>query len=116
MAFLEIGYIEQYCRKYHKTAQEDLYETVVRDGNNCWETCPVLSEYCYDCNKESERIKYKGFNLKNYDIYKNDDSMYEPDLLILKTNTRNYLCFYLKMDGHTLIDLRNDYTEREDME
>ena len=111
MAYFEIGYIEQYCKKYRKTVWENLDNAVIHDNGNCWEMCPILCIHAYDCDKASDRIEYKGFNLKKYDICKNDDSSYEPNLLMLVTSTRNYICFYLKIDGHTLIDLRDVYEE-----
>lgn len=112
MAYFEIGYIEQYCEKYDKTEWDGLNEAAYKDGEDTYE-CPIFSAYACDCKYASDRIKYKGFNLKKYDISKNDDLWFEPDLLILETNTRNYLCFYLKMDDQILIDLRDDYKEQE---
>jgi hypothetical protein len=110
MAYFEIGYIERYCKKYNKTEWDD-FENLNCKGVDCFMHCPMFPGFSYYCDEVSELIQYKGFNLKKYDIYKNDDSSYEPNLLMLVTSTRNYICFYLKIDGDTLIDLRDDYKE-----
>ena len=113
MACFEIGYIEQYCEKYHETGEGDLYETVIRERGDCWEACPILNNFGYDCKNASDRIKYKGFNLKKYDIHKSENPYEMDDLLRLETNKRIYDCFYLKMDDQVLIDQRDDYKEDE---
>lgn len=113
MACFEIGYIERYCKKYNKAEWDD-FEDLNCKSVDCFMHCPIFQVFTtYDCDKASKRIQYKGFNLKKYDICKNNDSSYEPNLLMLVTNTRNYICFYLKIDGHTLIDLRDDYMIQE---
>ena len=113
MAYFEIGYIERYCKKYNKAEWDD-FEDLNSKGIDCFVHCPLFpSSMSYACNQASELIQYKGFTLKNYDIYKNYKNDDESDLLILETNIRNYDCFYLKMDGQILIDLRDDYKEGE---